>query len=1124
MLSILLRNLSRRSVSVKALVKNPVKQTIRPSGSLSTAGKNEKLAARKRSVQHPLKHPVASSRHANLHRDFATLATTPIPSIRKQRIYTKEVIPGLIEEMYHALKPSQQNCVPVFATGAVSFGAIGEEAHKTMSTACNHLALLSNKVPSMEEMSKLPNPLGPFSNSGEGGELAARNGTLQQSRIRQVASGRFGVSIIYLAHATKIEIKIQQGAKPGKGGELHKEKVTEEIAEARNAEPGTTLVSSPQHFDTTSIEDLAQLIFDLKSANPKAIISVKLAASEGIGVIAAGVAKCGANEINIAGPGGTGAAPQSAKFGFIHPWESALAEVHQTLVANGLRKSVKLIVSGGLQTGLDYFQALLLGADILEVGIGALVAMGCAMTERCHDGTCRTGIATTNQALIDEKFKGTKEDVARYLCNQAISLDNYLVQYGFSHPSQAVGRTDLLRVKNNPPLTGLEKLLHQETNPLPSFVPLKKVTGSTDLELGVISDIFTGKRNFKLDANTSVRTFGARIANFFELDEDKRFRAMMLGPDLSVKLPDMQTKYHYELNEWRRIAPVGSVLFIFSPVLKMWKSYLKREKEALEETTLDPASPLTEELIRAGMQFDKNHLKNLLQKNPLFKDQPQLSVDPVTIDFKGLSVGQSFGFVATHTRLFADNAPDGTGKSAGKAAEIYIRNSVGNQAGYGANPGSTIMAPFFGDRAFVRNSGATGVGEKFGEMTCNLMTRGWVGILGDETHYKINFTEKSTPTVHARKRTVGANFAAGMNGGEIVLPKILYHQVEQEGCLSTHARQFEPQALEAPDTERLLENVKTYKRFIQRPWVNGLLSQGSALGSHFYRLTPKKLKLGMQQKRHHHSDAREMTVTKPLAKKPERQSLYDPTAEKDACGTGAFVRKKREPSRVVVNKVLTMVARFRHRGADGIDPKTGDGCGTVWFGTEGFFQKKFPHLSLTKGNFCIIPMSLSSSPDEQEKSLRAFKKVLSQENLTIADQRDVLTNRELLGYIGKQEEHFFRQYVVLKPAGQSEVEFEKALIRTRSRFLFHVQNESYEVRPHILSASKDNVIYTSLVKEDRLADYFHDFNDPDFEADAGGGHVRFATNRKVKKKKIFNRYRMCKITVKIMPFLLSNVH
>ena len=272
-----------------------------------------------------------------------------------------------------------------FCTGAMSIGSISREAHETLAIAMNRL--------------------GGRSNTGEGGEDSVRyipdeNGDSRRSKIKQVASGRFGVNSFYLANADELQIKVAQGAKPGEGGQLPGFKVTEEIAKLRHSTPGVTLISPPPHHDIYSIEDLAQLIYDLKQVNPNARVGVKLVASSGIGTIAAGVAKAKADIILISGHnGGTGATPQtSVKYVGI-PWEMGLTEANQVLTLNNLRHKVTLRTDGGIKTGRDVVIAAMMGAEEYGVATTALVAMGCIMVRQCHSNTCPVGVCTQDEKL-----------------------------------------------------------------------------------------------------------------------------------------------------------------------------------------------------------------------------------------------------------------------------------------------------------------------------------------------------------------------------------------------------------------------------------------------------------------------------------------------------------------------------------------------------------------------------------------------------------------------------------------------------------------------------------------------------------------------------------------------------
>ncbi|MFT5813445.1 MAG: glutamate synthase (NADPH/NADH) large chain, partial [Psychroserpens sp.] len=311
-----------------------------------------------------------------------------------------------------------------FDSAAMSIGALSPEAHEALAIAMNRL--------------------GGFSNSGEGGEDERRYGTVKNSRIKQIASGRFGVTPHYLVNADVLQIKVAQGAKPGEGGQLPGDKVTPLIAKLRFSVPGVTLISPPPHHDIYSIEDLAQLIFDLKQVNPKAIISVKLVSGPGVGTIASGVAKAFADFITISGnDGGTGASPlTSVKYAGC-PWELGLAEAHQSLVTNGLRHKVRLQVDGGLKTGLDIVKAAILGAESFGFGTAPMVTLGCKFLRICHLNNCATGVATQDEVLREQFFKGLPEQVMNYFKFIAQDVREILASLGVESLTAIIGRTDL---------------------------------------------------------------------------------------------------------------------------------------------------------------------------------------------------------------------------------------------------------------------------------------------------------------------------------------------------------------------------------------------------------------------------------------------------------------------------------------------------------------------------------------------------------------------------------------------------------------------------------------------------------------------------------------------------------
>ncbi|MCB1227341.1 MAG: glutamate synthase subunit alpha, partial [Verrucomicrobiales bacterium] len=360
-----------------------------------------------------------------------------------------------------------------FSTGAMSYGSISAEAHETLAIAMNRI--------------------GGKSDSGEGGEDPKRfkpyeNGDWANSKIKQVASGRFGVTAEYLASAWELEIKMAQGAKPGEGGQLPAHKVNRMIARLRHTTPGVQLISPPPHHDIYSIEDLAQLIHDLKQANPRARVCVKLVAEAGVGTIAAGVAKANADIILISGhDGGTGASPLSSIKHAGLPWELGLAETQQVLMLNGLRDRVTLRTDGGLRTGRDIALAAILGAEEFNFGTIALIALGCVYVRQCHLNNCPVGVATTDPKFR-AKYKGDPQNVVNFFNAVSEEVRAIMAELGVERMDDLIGRTEFLRQREVPG--------HTKANTL----DLSRMLKDVGEELGQdVSRICTMNRNDGLD-------------------------------------------------------------------------------------------------------------------------------------------------------------------------------------------------------------------------------------------------------------------------------------------------------------------------------------------------------------------------------------------------------------------------------------------------------------------------------------------------------------------------------------------------------------------------------------------------------------------------------------------------
>ena len=392
---------------------------------------------------------------------------------------------------------------PRFETAAMSLGALSPEAHESLAEAMNIL--------------------GGRSNSGEGGEAQYRHKTIKRSKIKQIASARFGVTAEYLTEAEVIQIKIAQGAKPGEGGQLPGGKVNAMIAHLRYCSPGITLISPPPHHDIYSIEDLAQLIYDLKQINPKAYISVKLVAAPGVGTIAAGVVKSYADCVTISGyDGGTGASPLSSIRYTGCPWELGLLETQEILLRNHLRHRVTLQIDGGLKTGLDVVKAALLGAETFGFGTAPMVALGCKYLRICHLNNCATGVATQHEELRREHYQGTTQRVVTYFQWVAEEIREILAQMGYERLEEIIGRHDLLTALPDAPLS--LPILHSSQMQAEKRKKLYQQPRNPPADKGLLANELIRQVQNTLKDNKSVRlirniqnhcrSIGANIAGF----------------------------------------------------------------------------------------------------------------------------------------------------------------------------------------------------------------------------------------------------------------------------------------------------------------------------------------------------------------------------------------------------------------------------------------------------------------------------------------------------------------------------------------------------------------------------------------------------------------------------------
>ena len=561
-----------------------------------------------------------------------------------------------------------ESIVRHFVTGAMSFGALSIEAHEALALAMNKL--------------------GTRSNTGEGGEDNARyhsdvDGVSLSSKTKQIASGRFGVTAEYLVNAEEIQIKVAQGAKPGEGGQLPGFKVNEIIAKTRNAIPGISLISPPPHHDIYSIEDLAQLIFDLKNINPTAAVSVKLVAESGVGTIAAGVAKAKADLIVISGAeGGTGASPASSmRFAGISP-EIGLAETQQTLVMNGLRNQVRLQTDGQLKTAKDVIIMAMLGADEFSFGTLPLIVLGCVMMRKCNTNTCPMGVATQNPELR-KHFEGRAEYVVNFFTFLAEQVREYLSEMGVHSLKEIIGRTELIEIKTLSPLSRKCEGLTTFDSCAPA---LPSITGMV----------------------------GCGPEKWQTID----FARLLYRPDTDKPL-------FWDRGAFTKVSGVKD-----EEIIKAAEKAIENQ----EEVTLDYAIKNTDRAVTTM-------LSGVIAKK---YGEAGLPDNTINIKFKG-SAGQSFGAFAVkgiNLKLEGEcNDYFGKGLSGGRISilpparsgeDFHAEDNIiaGNTGLYGATSGELYINGKVGERFGVRNSGAIAVIEGAGDHCCEYMTGGRVVVLG----------------------------------------------------------------------------------------------------------------------------------------------------------------------------------------------------------------------------------------------------------------------------------------------------------------------------------------------------------------------------------------------------------
>ncbi|KAA0155360.1 hypothetical protein FNF29_01735 [Cafeteria roenbergensis] len=699
--------------------------------------------------------------------------------------------PVPIEEVEDAVSIARR-----FSTQAMSHGSIGREAHEALAIAANKL--------------------GSRSNTGEGGEDPRRHrpysrdmpevslseswhpvaGDLGNSKIKQIASARFGVTPSYLAHAEQLEIKMAQGSKPGEGGHIPGHKVNAEIAKNRHSVEGVTLISPPPHHDIYSIEDLAQLIYDLKRVNQRAEVIVKLVSTTGVGTIAAGVAKGHADYIQISGnDGGTGASPLSSIKHAGLPWELGLAETHQVLAQNGLRDRVRLRVDGGLKTGRDVVMGALLGAEEFGFGTSALVALGCVMARKCHLNTCPVGIATQDPELR-KRFKGHPDHVVSFLLHTAEQTRQELARLGFRSLDEAVGRADLLSGRSDAAFPkgtmDVSALLTRATAPEGCDTRCTRPAGQRNepqAKLGIAGDL----RDPTYLDEVVWRTIEPSIDGLVAAHGTGLDRGPVGNAAAAASAAASAPAGHDAATAAAsRVVSGGSLSDLHFPIANASRSVGARLAGELASRTGDAGLPPGTLTLHfhgiAGQSFGAfchRGMRLVLRGEAHDYVCKSMFGGEVVIAPQEDAVGRAALLARAGSELATKaKASQTPGQATAEAAGLPKTSVIaGNTVLYGATGGRFFAAGMAGQRFAVRNSGAVAVVEGAGDHCCEYMTGGTVVVLGG----------------------TGRNFGAGMSGG---CAFVLDHQdsfLDRYNTGMVEPVRIEPGSDEAADLRTLIE-------------------------------------------------------------------------------------------------------------------------------------------------------------------------------------------------------------------------------------------------------------------------------------------------------------------------------
>lgn len=1009
-------------------------------------------------------------------------------------------IEALVEK---EVTPAVANVLQRMNIAPRSFGSISPPAHVAGAVACNIMNMLLQRENKVDNLS---GKYGPYQSCGEGGEHPSRYGTVAASLDHQVASGRWGAGLNYMARAKRLGIKVSQGVKPGQGGHLPGAKNKKIIAETRGTPEGIDLISPPPHHDIYSIEDLAALIRDLRVVNPEAIISVKLTARKGIGLVAAGAAKCGANDVKVTGYGATAAATAESKFNFATGVHYGIKEAHDVLTATGMRELVTLSASGRLQTPEEVVKAFLLGADQVSFGTGPMLALGCVKVDRCHDGTCPTGIATMDPERMSQ-FQGKPEHVARWMIQMAKEVEAIVATYGGSI-DELIGRRDLLKVVPDGVYTNLEQMLEMPLAPTTGFPVEPKVDPVSYQELSAITQVRAGKRSVIVNNTQTDRTLGGRLAalsisdpNIKEaLDEGVQMIGNGVGGSslgfcapagLSIVVPRANHFVGKSLDGGEILVNgvAGDSLFYGG------QAGFGFVRGAKHRFGVRSCCDLVAEMVGPMAACYRTGGHMMVLGSPACYD---VSGNPLDVP----SYSPPYRMPDPHSPASLDEIVGpgiGGGMTGGKLVlPTMLEERIRERDFFAEGANTMIQIPLSKDPAAEK-----WIVEALTRIETSLSAKSPAGKQLATQATTVDHSDPEVSVVAALLKLYRTDRAAFQKQFTVLDATKRTNPNEAVIAADFVAWNAETSQPVGP----LIPLVTSAGPHANLEHSDDIAAVGSNVAPSDMPGRKKKKKRGAAAM---NADGLGLKTAAEIADSPP--GVFKdmmPTKDIGACGLYALAAKDNIATHHLVSDAIHALDCLAHRNGHTRDPKTHDGFGIAFHGGHSFWEKAFPEHTLAEDGYVVMPVfmpptkptqmgPMASVPEDAAGQYSRAKDrlngILDNFGFSIAGTREVPIAYENLGMIAQEGMMPIEQFLIQCPEGTDFSRFCIDLERVAAQFdLASGFDGSFTHVPHVLSASPW-VVYKGFTPPSDFASVFQDMSDPNFVTNAACGHGRFATN------------------------------